>query len=117
MSDHRPLHVIIPAALLQMATVQGPIWSHTTEDLNINLLRFKAGEGIELHINTEVDVVGVVVEGTGQLIIGSDLQTVGLGHIFIIPRGVPRAIRAMSSIFAYISCHRRRAGLMPHFPP
>ncbi len=117
MSDHHPLHVITPVALLDMATVQGPIWSHTTEDLNINLLRFKAGEGIDLHVNPEVDVVGVVVEGAGQLIIGSDMHTVELGHIFIIPRGAPRAIRALSSIFAYVSCHRRRAGLMPQFPP
>ena len=117
MSDHRPLHVITPAALLEMATVQGPIWSHTTEDFNINLLRFKAGEGIDLHVNPEVDVIGVVVEGAGQRIIGSDIQTVELGHIFIIPRGAPRAIRALRAIFAYVSCHRRRAGLMPQFPP
>jgi mannose-6-phosphate isomerase-like protein (cupin superfamily) len=116
MPDSPPQLVIAAADILHSATVQGAIWSHTSQDLNINLLRFTAGDGIDLHVNSEVDVVGVVVEGMGQLLIGSDSQTVEPGHIFIIPQGVPRAIRALSPSFAYVSCHRRRAGLMPQFP-
>jgi quercetin dioxygenase-like cupin family protein len=116
MPDSPPFSIIATAELLQTITIQGAIWSQTTEDLNINLLRFTAGEGVDLHINSEVDVVGVVVEGVGQLSDGKNIQTVEQGQIFVIPRGVPRAIRALSASFAYVSCHRRRAGLMPRLP-
>ena len=116
MSDPSPITVIAAAELLQTANVQGAIWSHTTDDLNINLLRFTAGDGVDLHINSEVDVLGVVIEGVGQVLNGNTVQTVERGDSFIIPRGTPRAIRAVSPSFAYVSCHRRRAGLMPQFP-
>lgn len=115
MQDHEPPSVITPTDLLQ-TTLQGPVWSRTTEQLNLNLLRFEAGEGIPVHVNAEVDVVGVVVEGRGQITIGNDRHAVESGQIFVIPRGAPRAIRALSAVFAYVSCHQRRAGLMPRFP-
>lgn len=115
MSDREAPSVITPADLLRTA-LQGPVWSRTTEQLNLNLLRFEAGEGVGLHVNAEVDVFGVVLEGRGQITIGDDIQIVEAGQVFVIPRGATRAFRALSSVFAYVSCHQRRAGLMPRFP-
>jgi quercetin dioxygenase-like cupin family protein len=114
MMEHPIAATIIDlCALLQGAKHDGPIWSLSSEQLNINLLRFGAGEGIPPHINDEVDVLIVLIEGTGTLTLGDDDRPIRAGEAAFIPRGARRAIRCTSGILAYLSCHRRRAGLMP----
>jgi quercetin dioxygenase-like cupin family protein len=102
-----------PRALLMSATHTGPIWSLNSEQLNINLLRFGTGEGIPPHINNEVDVLIVIVEGEGALTLGDEERPIRAGEATLIPRGVRRAIRCTSGALAYLSCHRRRGGLLP----
>ena len=46
---------------------QGPLFSLESPDLDCNFLRFDNGEGVPLHINAQVDVAGVVLEGEGFL--------------------------------------------------
>lgn len=114
MMEHpTPPIIIDPRALLLGATHEGPIWSLNSEQLNINLLRFGTGEGIPPHANNEVDVLLVIVEGEGMLMLGDEEHQVHAGAVVLIPRGTRRAIRCMSSTLAYLSCHRRRGGLMP----
>ena len=91
----------------------GPIWSLASADLNLNLLRFTAGDGVPEHVNAEVDVVGLVIAGTGVVEIDGRAEAVRSGCLFFMPKGARRAIRATSDDFAYLTCHRRRAGLMP----
>lgn len=105
--------IIDPHALLRSAGHDGPIWSQTSEQLNVNLLRFSAGEGIPPHINTEVDVLIVIVAGEGRLMLGDEERPVCAGEVVLIPRGMRRAIICTAGTLAYLSCHRRRAGLMP----
>ncbi|MGD8737389.1 MAG: cupin domain-containing protein, partial [Anaerolineae bacterium] len=45
----------------------GPAFSLESPDLDCNFLRFDAGEGVPLHINAQVDVAGIVLEGEGFL--------------------------------------------------
>jgi quercetin dioxygenase-like cupin family protein len=99
--------------LLASAEHEGPIWSLNSEQLNINLLRFSAGEGIPAHINNEVDVLIVIVEGQGVLSLGDEEHNIYAGTATLIPRGARRAITCTSGPLAYLTCHRRRAGLMP----
>ena len=105
--------IIDPRALLMAAAHDGPIWSLSSEQLNINLLRFGTGEGIPPHINDEVDVLIVIVEGEGALTLGDEERPIRTGQAALIPRGARRAIRCTSSSLAYLSCHRRRGGLIP----
>jgi quercetin dioxygenase-like cupin family protein len=105
--------IIDPRALLLGATHDGPIWSLNSAQLNINLLRFGTGEGIPPHINDEVDVLIVIVEGEGALILGDQECPLRTGEAALIPRGTRRAIRCTSGSLAYLSCHQRRGGLMP----
>jgi quercetin dioxygenase-like cupin family protein len=105
--------IIDPCTLLLDATHAGPIWSLNSEQLNINLLRFGTGEGIPPHANNEVDVLLVIVEGEGMLMFGDEEHQVHAGAAVLIPRGTRRAIRCTSGTLAYLSCHRRRGGLMP----
>ena len=105
--------IIDPRALLMAATHDGPIWSLSSEQLNINLLRFGTGKGIPPHINDEVDVLIVIVEGEGALTLGDEERPIRTGEAALIPRGARRAIMCTFGTLAYLSCHRRRGGLMP----
>ena len=103
----------LAAASTSATAVTGPIWSLASADLNLNLLRFTSGDGVPDHINAEVDVVGLVIAGTGTVEIDGRVEALRPGCLFFIPKGARRAIRATSDDFAYLTCHRRRAGLMP----
>ncbi len=108
--------VIDLAALAKAAGTDetaGAVWSLVSADLNLNLLHFGDGDGVAAHINTEVDVIGVVIAGEGTLELDGRQEHLMPGHLFFIPKGIRRAITARGSNFAYLSCHRRRAGLMP----
>ena len=99
--------------LLAAAEHDGPIWSSSGEQLNVNLIRLSGGAAIDAHINAELDVTIVVVEGDGLLTLDGAERRVHAGDIVVIPRGVRRAIAGASGVFAYVTCHRRRAALMP----
>jgi quercetin dioxygenase-like cupin family protein len=91
----------------------GALWSLVTADLNLNLVHFASGDGVAEHINAEVDVVYVVVAGCGSLSVQGVGHAVRAGMLALVPRGARRAIESASDDFAYLTCHRRRAGLMP----
>jgi mannose-6-phosphate isomerase-like protein (cupin superfamily) len=99
-------------ALLQ-AGRSGPVWSWSSDDLNVNLLCFDHGDGVEAHVNREVDVLGVIIAGEGELVVNGESHILRQGMIFCIPKGAERALRSTGGPFSYVSCHRRRAGLMP----
>ncbi len=99
------------------AGIIGPAWSFASADLNVNLVRFQVGDGVAAHVNTEVDVLGIVVTGEGIVEIGEREERVRAGQLFFVPKGTRRATRAVSDDFAYLTCHRRRAGLMPGRAP
>ena len=91
----------------------GPLWSVSTADLNANVLRFAAGDGVPEHVNTEVDVLMLVVRGEGALTLdGTELRVRG-GQLVMLPKGTRRAIRAENEELVYVTVHRRRMGLMP----
>ncbi|MCC6313329.1 MAG: hypothetical protein IT337_04910 [Thermomicrobiales bacterium] len=92
---------------------QGAVWSQTTEDLNINLLAFNAGKGVDAHINTEVDVLLVGVMGGGTVVIDGHETTLREGEALIVPKGAQRSTKAGIGRFAYLSIHKARAGLIP----
>ena len=61
-------------ALVNAATAPGAAWTHQSDDLNVNLLVFASGEGIAEHVNAEVDVLLVGIEGTGAVTIDGTRQ-------------------------------------------
>src|SRR5215213_5986607 len=56
-------------ALARSATAPGAIWTRQSQDLNVNLLVFASGQGVEEHANAEVDVLLIGIEGTGAVTI------------------------------------------------
>jgi quercetin dioxygenase-like cupin family protein len=95
------------------ASVYGPVFSLESSDLNCNCLRFDNGEGVPLHINTEVDVAGVVLEGEGFLQVDGEQHLLSDGDFFYIPKGAARKLRSAGGPFTYLSFHARRPCLMP----
>lgn len=113
MDDHSESGVMDLAALAESSTVQGPAWAYQCDDLNVNLLVFAAGDGVNEHVNAEVDVLLVGVAGDGVVEIDGAALSLGAGQAIVIAKGAKRAIHGTSARFAYLSCHRRRAGLWP----
>jgi mannose-6-phosphate isomerase-like protein (cupin superfamily) len=92
---------------------QGPGFSLASPDLDCNFLRFDAGEGVPLHINANVDVAGVVLEGEGFLQVDGQQYLLTEGDFFYVPKGSARKLRSAGGAFAYLSFHARRPCLMP----
>jgi quercetin dioxygenase-like cupin family protein len=111
-----PENLIDIANALRQATGDGPIWSVNSEQLNVNLVRLPSGESIADHVNSEVDVLLVVFEGQGELTVDGESSRLAAGMAALIPSGRSRALRCVRGPLVYITCHRRRPGLMPTFP-
>lgn len=91
---------------------RGAVWTlPESEDLNANLLRFPAGEGVGEHTNREVDVVLVGVSGSGYVRVAGEEFSLGAGSLVYVPKDTPREVRAGTEDFACLSVHRRRAGI------
>ena len=69
---------------------QGPLFSLESPDLDCNFLRFDEGEGVPLHINAQVDVAGVVLEGEGFLQVDGRQHLLTEGDFFYVPKGAAR---------------------------
>jgi quercetin dioxygenase-like cupin family protein len=91
----------------------GPVWTHASADLNVNLLSFDAGQGVPAHVNEEVDVLIVGVAGEGVVEVNGATHALTAGQVLVIPKGARRSLRSAGGPFAYLTCHRRRGGLMP----
>lgn len=100
-------------ALAAAAGRSGPLWGIQSEDLNVTLLRFAADDGVAEHRNHEVDVLLVGIEGRAEVEVDGRREPLHPGTALLIPKGALRSIRSDGGPFAYLSCHRRRAGLWP----
>lgn len=99
--------------LARLAMGMKPVWSHQGEDLNLNLISCTAGQGVGRHLNAEVDVVMIGIDGDGSVELNGVWHALGPGHIVIVPKGAQRATRCNGDHFAYLTCHRSRPGLWP----
>lgn len=108
-----PEHIVDVAEALRHARYDGAIWSLNSEQLNANLMRLSAGEGIPEHVNGELDVLLAVFEGTGELTVDGETHALGPGVAVVVPRGARRGIRCDQGPLVYLTTHKQRGGLMP----
>jgi quercetin dioxygenase-like cupin family protein len=88
-------------------------WASRGSDLNLNLLVFAHGDGVREHVNHEVEVALVGIAGEGVAIVDGREHPIAAGTLILIPAGARRATRASGERFAYLTCHRKRGGLIP----
>jgi len=91
--------------------VRGPIWGAASSDLNATMLEWPAGEGPAEHLNDELDVLYVVVDGSVTLTVDSESRELHVGDATIIDKGKRRALVAGPNGARYLTAHRRRGGL------
>jgi quercetin dioxygenase-like cupin family protein len=96
---------------LQSANHIGPQWGITGDDLNATLLSWPRGHEIAAHVNSEVDVILVGVQGEGEVRVNDETFTLSSGCALLIPKDRERSFRALSESWSYFSIHRVRAGL------
>ena len=108
-----PKQVVNVGEALQHARADGPFWSVNSEQLNVNLIRLSAGQGIAEHVNGELDVLLAVFEGSGELIVDGETHLLGVGSVIVVPHGARRSLRCVEGPLVYLSAHRQRGGLMP----
>lgn len=112
-SANRGVEAVDLAALAHGGPGRGVPWALQSEDLSANLVVFAAGEGVAAHVNAEVDVLFLGVAGDGVVEVHGRSHHLGPGRLLVVPNGARRATRAVGDRFAYLTCHRRRAGLLP----
>lgn len=93
----------------------GPQWGQESEELDVTVLSWERGNGLEAHINHELDVVLVILQGAGQAYIEDQLIALHAGMVLLIAKGQVRAITSTSDRLTYASVHRRRPALIPRF--
>jgi uncharacterized cupin superfamily protein len=84
-----------------------------TEDLNLTVVAWPEHFTVDPHVNSEVDVITIVLSGTGEATIDGVTHAMRLGTILVIPKGSERSIRSLSVDFRYVNIHKRRRALMP----
>ena len=100
-------------ALARNDGLPSPRWTLQSDDLNANLLVFAKGNGVGEHINAEVDVLVVGIEGEGEVVIDGAARVLRARQAILIPKGARRSLTGTSDRFAYLTCHRRRSPLVP----
>lgn len=91
----------------------GTIGSLVGADLNVNLVRLAPNETLAAHVNTEVDVLLVGIGGAGVVELEDGDEPLAAGSALYVPKGLRRGIHAGGQGVVYLTCHRRRGGLMP----
>jgi mannose-6-phosphate isomerase-like protein (cupin superfamily) len=89
----------------------GPLWGMASSDLNATLLCWPAGHEVVEHVNAELDVLLVVLEGRGSALIDGISHDLAAGSAILIAAGARRRIAAGDGGLRYLSIHRRRGPL------
>lgn len=102
--------------LLTNRNDSGPLWSTESEDLDCTFVSWQDGQGVVAHVNSEVDVVMIVLFGSGKATVGDEAIELSRGQVVLVPKGAHRSIHAVGDGLAYLNVHKRRKRLIPGNP-
>jgi uncharacterized cupin superfamily protein len=105
-----------PVDLLRSSGI-GPLWGMASTDLNATLLAWPPGHEVAEHVNEELDVLVIVLDGHGSATIDGGLHDLAAGSALLVPRGARRRIKADDAGLRYLSVHRRRGPLQIQTAP
>lgn len=92
---------------------RGALWqlAESGRELDANLVRLLPGGEVGEHQEDVLDVLLVVVEGTGRIGTGPDALTLTPTTVAWLPRTSRRTLSAGPDGLVYFTVHRRRPGL------
>lgn len=91
----------------------GALWATESEDLDCTFVSWQGGKGVSPHMNAEVDVLMIVMEGKGQVLVDNTVTELEPGRVVLVPKGRERSVVAGDQGLAYLNVHKRRKRLMP----
>lgn len=92
----------------------GAVWKLAESDrqLDANLVHLPAGRSVDAHAESALDVMLVVVSGSGELESGEgEKLALAAGRVLWLPRGSRRSLSAGDEGLLYLTVHRRRPGM------
>jgi quercetin dioxygenase-like cupin family protein len=96
----------------------GALWrlAEAGRQLDANLVRRAPGSRIDAHAEPDLDVLLLVVSGSGVLHAGVEQvpHAVGPGELLWLPHGSTRSFTAGEEGLTYLTVHRRRPGMQIH---
>ncbi|MEU9618408.1 hypothetical protein ACIQWV_05410 [Streptomyces sp. NPDC098085] len=92
---------------------RGALWQLAEQgrELDANLVRLPPGAEVGEHQEDVLDVLLVVVAGSGRVAVGGDELRLTPTTVLWLPRTSRRALAAGPEGLAYVTVHRRRPGL------
>ena len=88
----------------------GVLWSVSPLGFHANLVALGPGHAVDRHRNDEVDVLVVVLDGEGRILIDEEQVDLCTGDAIVVPRGADRSIESDAGI-RYLTVHARRMPL------
>ncbi|MFB7913931.1 cupin domain-containing protein [Streptomyces sp. NPDC056061] len=92
---------------------RGALWqlAESGRELDANLVRLPPGAEVGEHQEDVLDVLLIVVAGSGRAVCGGAALDLAPTTVFWLPRTSRRALVAGPDGLAYLTVHRRRPGL------
>ena len=121
-SQHHAPGEAVPANVREIAAAGGDafgiLWRLREEgrQLDANLVHLPAGERIGTHAEPDLDLLLVVVTGTGTLTTEDGALPLASGSLAWLAHGQARAVEAGPEGLSYLTVHRRREGMRIGFP-
>ena len=105
-ASHRCVRAVALDGLEDHLGHHGVIWSVTgPRQIEANLVVLGPGGRIDEHCNSSVDVLLVVLGGSGQMTVDTVLVPLALHSLVLVPRGSTRALTAGTEGIRYLSSH------------
>lgn len=97
----------------------GPVWSlpMRRRDLDSNIIRLRAGAGIDPHVGPDLDVLILGIAGAGRVLTETDPLELRAGILVWLPRGSRRGFTAGPEGLSYLTVHQARKALVLEPPP
>lgn len=101
------------AAMVAGRPGPGILWrlQESGRQLDANLVHLSAGSPVATHAEPDLDVLLIVVAGTGTLTTEQGSRTLASGVLVWLPRGSRRGLHADPGGLSYLTVHQRRPGL------
>jgi quercetin dioxygenase-like cupin family protein len=100
-----------PVDLGRVEGTGGVVWSVSPHGFHANLVVLPPGGIIERHLNDVVDVLLVVLAGSGAVTIEAETFDLAPGTAVLLPEGATRELAAGSVGLRYLSVHAERGPL------